>query len=93
MSPRVLLLAAAVLLAVGAAPLPYAYYRILRWVACAAFIWTAYEARSRPAWPWVLGAFAVLFNPLAPIHMNKDAWVVADLAAAAVLAARALRMR
>lgn len=93
MNQRMGLFLVAVALAVAALPLPYAYYQLLRWVACAAFCWAAWSARSSSAWPWLLALLAVLFNPLVPIRMSKGAWVVADIAAAVVLAAFAAKWR
>lgn len=93
MNSRLPLFSVAAALAIAAAPLPYAYYQPVRWTACAAFCWSAWESRSSGAWPWLLAAFAVLFNPVAPIRMSKPACAVADLVAAAVLALSASRGR
>lgn len=83
----------AALLAVAAAPMPYGYYTLVRWLACIGFVWLAYAAAtaSKSVWSWVFGLLAVLFNPLAKIHMPKGAWAAVDLAAAAIVAWHAYR--
>ena len=79
-------------LAVGAAPLPYGYYTLLRWVACIGFAWLAvgsWSAGSK-AWPWAFGLLAIVFNPIAKVHLTKGTWAAVDLAAGAVVACHAI---
>lgn len=41
----------------------------------------AYQGFStgvKGAWPWVLGFIAILFNPVATIHMTKEIWMAVD---------------
>ena len=69
------------------------YYTALRWIVCAAsvlLLWRGVAAGL--VWPWGLLAVALLFNPLAPIHLYRDAWKLIDLATAAVLAAACAAM-
>lgn len=40
---------------------------------------------SRGALPWVLGAFALLFNPLMPVHLDREIWAFLDVMAGGVL--------
>jgi hypothetical protein len=84
--PNWVLLAAAVFAFVAMADLPYGYYRLLRWVACAVAIASAVQLQrsNRQGWIWVLGAVAVLFNPLVPVHFSKGTWRVFDGAAGIV---------
>ncbi|OYV63593.1 MAG: hypothetical protein B7X03_01075 [Parcubacteria group bacterium 21-58-10] len=65
---------------------PYAYYQILRWVVCAAAAYAAYLylQAERTALFWVFAAMAVLFNPIAPIYMNRNTWQNYDLIAAII---------
>jgi hypothetical protein len=65
---------------------PYDYYRLLRWVVCAAAVFVAYKSWTyRQAWgTWAFGCAAVLFNPLVPFHIKRDTWQVIDLLAAAI---------
>jgi len=63
---------------------PYGYYMLLRSVTCAAavfFIWWAHGVkRTWAIWPFAL--VALLFNPIAPVHLSRDAWQVIDVAVA-----------
>ena len=70
---------------------PYDYYRLLRWVTCAASVFVAYHgwAWKRPWAAWVFGAVAVLFNPLWPIHLKRQTWQVIHVATAALFIAGA----
>jgi hypothetical protein len=73
---------------IALAPLPYGYYVLLRIAVCgaAAFLaWTHYNVtRKIGAWIIGLGLIAVLFNPLTPIHLNRDIWAVIDIGAVVV---------
>ena len=74
------------LLAIPSGIWPYGYYIILRWVVfgTALFIlWTAYKLK-RNTWIWIMGAIALLFNPIAPIHLNKETWVIIDFIVAGI---------
>lgn len=72
------------LLFIGAAPLPYGYYMLLRIAACGFFVWAAvitYEKRSQYL-PWVFGLLALLFNPIIKIHLPKELWAMIDICSA-----------
>ena len=66
---------------------PYGYYTLLRWVVCLTTGYLAYEGykQGRRKSPVLLGAIALLFNPIAPIHMSKSDWAVVDLVVAVIL--------
>lgn len=74
---------------------PYAYYQLMRIVVCIAAALAAYHAykTSRTGWVWVLGATAILFNPIAPIHLDKESWVVPDLIGAIVMFVAAAKLK
>jgi hypothetical protein len=78
---------AAALLALAALPLPYAYYTGVRFLACLAFAFVAYQSMRAKAWPTMslALALAITFNPLVPIRLSKLEWATIDLAAAAYL--------
>jgi hypothetical protein len=72
------------LLFLGAVPLPYGYYMLLRIAACGFFIWAAvitYEKQSQYL-PWVFGLLALLLNPIIKIHLPKELWAAIDIASA-----------
>ncbi len=80
------------MLLVALAPgLPYGYYTLPRWIGCAVFTLSAYLAWSleKPVGTWVLGFFALLFNPLVPVYLGREVWVVLDVIAAVVIAGSA----
>jgi hypothetical protein len=81
--PRWVLLATAAFAFVAIADLPYGYYRLLRWVVCAVAIASALQLHGgrRLGWAWILGAVALLFNPLVPVHFEKATWRIFDGAA------------
>ena len=62
--------------------LPYAYFQILRWVACVTFCFGAYVSYQRKIsfLIWVFIAFAILFNPIAPIRFKRHTWEIIDVA-------------
>ena len=69
------------MLFIGAAPLPYGYYMLLRLVATGVFFWAAYISYERKCdvLPWVLGLLALVFNPIFKIHLPKELWAVIDV--------------
>ena len=59
---------------------PYGFYTLLRWICCAAFAYSAFTAheKNRVAWVWVFGVLAMLFNPIVPLHFQRDPWQMID---------------
>jgi glucan phosphoethanolaminetransferase (alkaline phosphatase superfamily) len=55
---------------------PYGYYQLLRFVVCGVSVYVAYTAYTwQKMWAvWLFGFIAVLFNPLIPIHLSREAW-------------------
>ena len=69
------------LLAIPSGIWPYGYYILLRWVVTGAalfVLWIAYELKKK-TWPWIMGAIAILFNPIASIYLDKGTWVIIDI--------------
>ncbi len=66
---------------------PYGFYTLLRLVVCATAVWLAVEAYQfrKTSLAWILGALAVLFNPLIPIYMRRTQWRWFDFLALLVL--------
>ena len=67
---------------------PYGYYQLLRFVVCGVSVYVAVVAYGwKKLWAtWVFGFLAVLFNPLAPIHLSRDLWQPIDFACALLFA-------
>lgn len=56
--------------------LPYGFYTFLRIVVCGSATWLTIEAlqSKEVILAWLLGAVAVLFNPIFPIYMRRTQW-------------------
>lgn len=78
----------AALLFVAVAPLPYAYYRFLRLAVCAAAVYSAWEEFQSGVrlLGWLFVVIGVLFNPLAPVHLDRSVWFWIDLGAGGLFA-------
>ena len=87
--PAAVIYVCAAVLFVGAAPLPYSYYILLRFVGCGAFALAAYVSFTRggKSLPWVFVLFAIIFNPFVKIHLSKELWALVDVAAGVLLLA------
>lgn len=74
------------LLVVAILPLPYAYYTFLRLAICAVSVFLAYQhfvhQDSVDKWVVLLAAIALLYNPLIPIYLTREIWIVLNLIAA-----------
>ncbi len=77
------------MLFVGAAPLPYGYYTLLRFVSCGLFAFAAYVSFTRggKALPCVFVLFAIAFNPFVKVHFSKELWALVDVGAGLLLLA------
>lgn len=81
-------LAAAVLLLAAVGAHPYAYYTFLRWAVFLAAVivaWVAWGSRLRAA-TWVFLGIAVLFNPVAPVYLDRSSWQLIDVTCAGLFA-------
>jgi hypothetical protein len=59
---------------------PYGYYVLLRWVVIASsifLVWISYKLK-KTFWLFVMAITTILFNPIAPFHLNKGTWVIID---------------
>lgn len=68
------------LMAIPSGLWPYGYYIILRWavtIAALFVLWAAYGLKKN-IWVYIMGGIALLFNPIALIHLGKSTWVVID---------------
>jgi len=65
---------------------PYGYYTLLRFAVCGTAVYLAIVcyAKKKTGWVYGLGLLAVLFNPLAVIHLEKTVWMFIDLMTAGV---------
>lgn len=84
--PQAIVIAPVVMLLIALAPLPYGYYQLLRLVVAVCGIWIAYFAwqHGKADWAIVLCATVLVFNPIAPIHFDRQTWSVLNVVAALI---------
>lgn len=71
-------------LAVGIAlipTLPYGYYTVMRWVVSALCLWLALSAHraSQEAWTWAWVIIAGVYNPVFPVHADRQVWSIVNV--------------
>lgn len=66
---------------------PYGYYQILRWVIAGTAGYSACLAygQGKNAWVWIMVIIAILFNPIAPIYLQKETWSMLNMIVAVVI--------
>lgn len=66
---------------------PYSYYQILRWVVAIVVSYNAYLAyeSKQNGWLFIMVAIAILFNPIAPIHLEKSTWTIFNLITSGIM--------
>lgn len=63
---------------------PYGFYQLLRlliFISSAIVAWGFYKSHLTP-WAFIFGGITFLFNPIVPIHLDKQSWVPVDFMAA-----------
>lgn len=75
-----LTLVTSILLFIGIAPLPYSYYQLLRIVVTITAVLNAIntDAKENYLLKFCFVIVAVVFNPVFPIHLNKEVWMLVD---------------
>ena len=60
--------------------LPYGYYILLRWVITISALFSAWVANNfeDKFWVFLMGGIAILFNPIVPVHLTKEIWIIID---------------
>lgn len=81
--PKTIIYSCAAMLFIGALPMPYGYYTLLRLVASGIFAFAAYIAFERKSilLPWLFGFTALIFNPFIKVHLAKELWMFIDVVA------------
>ena len=77
------------LLFLAVAPMPYGFYTFVRIIVCGSAGLMCYQLWNigyRGTWLWVWGIAAILFNPVAVIHMTKEVWMAVDALAGGLFA-------
>jgi len=83
----ILKIIAVIMLLLALADNPYWYYRILRYVITGITAYLAYLAyqQGERTWTWIFTIIAILFNPIAPIYLNRGIWSVIDIITATLI--------
>mgnify|MGYP001474412025 FL=1 len=87
MNKDIFWIAPLIVLGVGLLPMPYGYYFLSRLVVCGCAIYyvVQFSGQSDTTLVWVFGFFAILYNPIIPIHLGAKAlWVVVNIVTAGV---------
>lgn len=63
---------------------PYGFYQLVRWIVFLSSAYNAYQQGSREKYFWAstFAFIAILFNPIAPIHFDKEIWQIIDFVVA-----------
>lgn len=89
-NPAIWLIPAAALLA-ALASWPYGYYQLLRVVVTVAAVVICVmefqRGRSVTGWIVAFALVAAIFNPIAPVHLDRETWAVIDVGVAGMFAA------
>jgi hypothetical protein len=77
----------AVMSLLALADLPYGYYQLLRIVVTGAAAWIAYSCygRSNLVGVAAFAAIAIIFNPIAKIHMERELHAIFNVLTAIIL--------
>src|SRR5205814_9483062 len=59
---------------------PDSFYTLLRWVCCTVFAYSAVVSfqMKRLLWLCIFGVLVVLFNPIFPLGLDRNSWIVVD---------------
>ena len=65
---------------------PYGYYKLLRWVVTTVAVIMAFQCivSEKIYWTIPVVKIAILFNPILPIHLDRETWRVIDIAVAVI---------
>ena len=74
--------------------MPYGYYVLLRWLVCPVFVFMAIASYKENANSkvWVYGVAAAVYNPIAPLALGREVWLVVNVASVLALI-QSLRMK
>jgi hypothetical protein len=80
-------LIAAVMLFVAVGRHAYDYYLLVRWITCGIAAFAAFQATEikKIGWLWIFVIVALVFNPIAPLHLKRETWAFVDAAAAVLI--------
>ena len=83
--PIFLWLIPVVMLVLAPMPFPYGYYTLLRIIICIAsglICVIEYDTKNANAWVIIFGIFALLYNPIFPVHLTRAIWTPINITTA-----------
>lgn len=65
---------------------PYSYYILLRIIVFVTAGYSMYMSSKYKMknWIWIFSIIAFIFNPIFPIYMNRETWILIDISASVV---------
>ena len=75
------------LLLIALLSLPYYYYQLMRWCICGCAAYIAYIHYKEKGSGFLTVTFiviAILYNPIGPIHLFREAWIVINVVTALI---------
>jgi hypothetical protein len=75
------------LLLIALLSMPYYYYQLMRWCICGSAVYIAYLHYKKKGCDLLTVLFiviAIVYNPIEPIHLFKEAWIVINIITAIV---------
>lgn len=66
---------------------PYGYYQLLRLIVTGVAIYNGFifKQEKKTTWLVLMIVIGILFNPIYPIYLIKDTWVILDIITAIIL--------
>ena len=86
--PLAIAIVPAAMMLIAIASLPYGYYQLLRLVVAVCGLWIAYVAWQdhKVAWALAIGVTVLVFNPLVPVHFDRQTWSVLNVVGGLIFA-------
>lgn len=74
---------------------PYGFFQLVRWIVCFSAAYNAYQhgLNEKYFWSTIFVFIAILFNPIAPIHFNKEIWQYIDFIVGTVMIVAYVKFR
>lgn len=75
--------------------LPYGYFNLLRLVVCGTSVFNViqFDKDENKMLYWTFIFIAILFNPLIPVHLDRDLWVVVDIVCVVPMSIAAFKLK
>jgi len=91
-----LTIVAGIMLLIAVPPFwPYGYYMFLRWVVSVSAVINAifFYKSNQNGWAVSMTLVALLFNPIAPVYLDKALWILLDIVVAILMFVSTTKLR